>query len=113
MIILFLFVVSPDVIISNPTGADVVDGHVNVTCTSQGNPTPMVAMHCDNDLNTVAYPNSITDGTFGGSLTTVIGTLKVAVANADGLKKCYCTASAFDGNQIETRNGSIFLLASE
>lgn len=97
----------------SPTESDIINSHVNVTCISQGNPTPTVSMYCDDGLTTTQLPDVIVDGSFSGNLTSVTSTLKVAADNADGLKKCYCTVSAFNGSQIEMKNDSIYLLPSK
>ena len=97
--------------ISNPTEDDIVRDHVNLTCTSQGNPIPTVNLYCD-DLGTVStYPNVIV-GDFG-TIPISSSTIEVQSSGADGLKRCHCRVSAYDGSAIYTANSSSPLLPSK
>ena len=96
--------------ISNPTEDDIVRDHVNITCTSQGNPIPTVNLYCE-DLGTVStYPN-VTVGDYG-IIPIASSTIEVESSGADGLRRCHCSVSAYDGSAIYTGNSSILLLPS-
>ena len=63
-------------------------------------------------MNYTSYNDVVIHGSFGGNLTSVIATIQVDSRNADGLKKCHCIASAFNGTDNESKVKSILLLAS-
>ena len=105
-------VVPPIILISSPTEDDIVLGHVNITCTSQGNPPPTVSLYCDDLETNASYPDVLIDGDFG-VVPAVVSTIGVQSDGADGLKRCHCRASAYDGNATFTAQDSVPLLPSE